>query len=1021
MEQQGEKLTTANKTLEENLYFGMNMNGDVSAVLFTTDSSVKSQGLDGTKLKETTSSRNSNWKITQLKSDITLKTTAATLTATPGTSGNYKFVRWQDSSGKTYTDNPLYLANVIKDETYTAVFGEPQYTITTVATPIEGGTVSGGREYAAGEEAKLYARAKTGYQFDHWSCSDGSSSYGEEVTDPDDPSKTANLLTITSVNGSATYTAHFVKENVTITINWTPTDYVNSDAYGYEIYYTKDGVDQGRLPTTKKFEMSSSGSATVRIVPKTGYKVKQWLDESNKSLGDGILTLVNVKTDSVYTAEMEKGQYKITAQSSPIDGGVAKVGLEGQTGTIGYINVDAGANVELTATPSTGYMFDHWSASDGTTASGTTDTNTGVNTLKISGVYGDETYTAHYIKNTVQIAAYTSPSNIGSQIEYYVPGLTPEDLTDKVKTNHGAKVTFTLTATPGTGYKFKQWTMSDNTTSTSNPLTVSNITKDMTYYAEFEVEGYTIKTVATPVDGGQVTGGSGNVKIAPGSSVTLRAIPETGFKFDYWSCDDGSVAAGTEDAANPGQFTLNIAHVYGDATYTAHFIKDAVSLTVDMNEPTVNKVIGSIGGSTQPHEFPTDGSQWNGIASGSTVTLTPVPGSGYKFKEWVKSGTTTPISTNPLIIANIKEAANYYAVFEIEAFKITTKSSPAEGGSISGNSGGASSGGSVTLTATAASGYVFTEWVDDTGATYKSNPLTYGPIYSDVTLTAKFKKSDDALTVLASPASGGHVTKNLNADGSVTIVATANKGYIYQEWRKGNVVLTTATSYVVSNITEKATYTAYFKVDPNYSAKSGITDEKFLNTRRLFKEPNYKNTRATMKTFASTFVASLAPQYELNGYVMKSAIAAAGERFATSSSELDMTDYEAALADHEIISTHNEIMRVYPLEDSGTYLEQAKELTTTKFGSQYSTELLLIREVTPPADTEWVDGTRTLLWQKTGAEYKDNIYIIWEQEGYQQKIIIPVTDLQGVLKFSVPQMGTPDTRTRMCVVRVKLQ
>lgn len=87
--------------------------------------------------------------------------------------------------------------------------------------------------------------------------------------------------------------------------------------------------------------------------------------------------------------------------------------------------------------------------------------------------------------------------------------------------------TVTLTATPNTGYKFKQW--SDGDTSATRTVTV---TGNATYTAEFEKVTVTISASADPSEGGSVTG-TGSYQY--GETFTLTAVPNDGYKFVRWS------------------------------------------------------------------------------------------------------------------------------------------------------------------------------------------------------------------------------------------------------------------------------------------------------------------------------------------------------------------------------------------------------------------------------------------------------------------------------------------------------
>lgn len=90
----------------------------------------------------------------------------------------------------------------------------------------------------------------------------------------------------------------------------------------------------------------------------------------------------------------------------------------------------------------------------------------------------------------------------------------------------------TLTATPNTGYKFKQW--SDGNTNATRTVTV---TANATYTAQFEKVTVAISANVSPSEGGTVTG-TGIYEYE--ETYTLTAVPNEGYKFVRWSTWDTS-------------------------------------------------------------------------------------------------------------------------------------------------------------------------------------------------------------------------------------------------------------------------------------------------------------------------------------------------------------------------------------------------------------------------------------------------------------------------------------------------
>lgn len=114
--------------------------------------------------------------------------------------------------------------------------------------------------------------------------------------------------------------------------------------------------------------------------------------------------------------------------------------------------------------------------------------------------------------------------------------------------------TVTITATARSGYHFTRW--SDGNTTASRTITVTGNASYTAYFAQDEPQRYTITVISANDNMGSVNGGG---SYTAGSTVTITAIPHSGYYFTQWN--DGS-------NANPRNITVT-----GNATYVANFAK----------------------------------------------------------------------------------------------------------------------------------------------------------------------------------------------------------------------------------------------------------------------------------------------------------------------------------------------------------------------------------------------------------------------------------------------------------------
>ena len=279
------------------------------------------------------------------------------------------------------------------------------------------------------------------------------------------------------------------------------------------------------------------------------------------------------------------------------------------------------------------------------------------------------------------------------------------------------------------------------------------------------VPTYVVNVSSNPTQGGVVTGGG---TYEQGQSCTVQATAKTGYTFTNWTKDGIQVSTEatysftvTEDVALVANFT-NVSPTY------------AISVSANpINGGTVS------GGGTYYY--------------GNTCTLTATPATGYTFINWTKDDVV--VSSNISFTFTVTEDAAYVANFSINSYEITATSNPIGAGTITGV-GTYTYGASATLTATPATGYIFTNWTKN-GIQVSTEASYSFTVTENVTLVANFTAvpSTCTISVSANPSNGGTVSGGgtYNYGSTCTLTATPAIDYAFTSWKvNGNVVSSNA-------------------------------------------------------------------------------------------------------------------------------------------------------------------------------------------------------------------------------------
>ena len=499
----------------------------------------------------------------------------------------------------------------------------------------------------------------------------------------------------------------------------------------------------------------------------------------------------NVEGNRNLVANFTLNTYTITATANPTNGGTVS-----GAGTFNH-----GASCTLTATAATGYTFTNW------TENGTQVSTQANYTFTVEG---NRNLVANFTLNTYTITATANPTNGGM-------------VTGAGTFNHGASCT--LTATAATGYTFTNWTENGSVVS-SNANYTFTVQSNRNLVANFTLNTYTITATANPTNGGTASGAG---TFNHGASCTLTATAATGYTFTNWT-ENGSVVSSNANYT----FTVE-----GNRNLVANFTVITYTITVSANPSNSGTTSG---GGTYNH--------------GQSCTVIATSADGYTFSNWTENGSVVSsdanysftVTSNRSLVANFMEQ-------EPDTYNINVSPNPNIGGTVTG--GGTYMGDEqCTVTATASEGYTFVNWTEDGDEVATEASYTF-IVAGNRNLVANFTLNTYTISLTSDPSEGGMLSGEgtYNYGELCTITATENENYVFVNWTKDDVEVSTEPEYTFT-VTETATYVAHF----NYFDK---VDEA-IAISQIFPNP----FAATLSIRANKTVKNVSV-FDINGRLVK--------------------------------------------------------------------------------------------------------------------------------------------------------
>lgn len=313
------------------------------------------------------------------------------------------------------------------------------------------------------------------------------------------------------------------------------------------------------------------------------------------------------------------------------------------------------------------------------------------------------------------------------------------------------------------------------------------------------IQPQTQNFVVTPSAGanGSVSPSSAQ-SVARGTSVTFSATAASGHTVDTWYLDGSAAQTGT------GSYTVT--NVTTNRNVQVTFKRLPVPAYTVTASAGANGSISPAGSST--------------VNSSASITFNATPASGHVVDYWYVDGSHHATGGNSMTLSNVTANRSVQVTFKPAPVpNYTVTATAGANGSISPvGSSTVTSGGSLLLRASPASGHVVDEWyVDGSYQQTGGSTVTLTGITSHRSVHVSFKTSPvPTYSVTASAGANGSVSpagsSTVPSGGSITYTATPATGYTVDAWRlDGSTVQTGNIAYTVTNVTAPRSVQVTFK------------------------------------------------------------------------------------------------------------------------------------------------------------------------------------------------------------------
>lgn len=523
---------------------------------------------------------------------ITLKATA---------SQNHKFMQWRDAYGKRVARTAEISVGVYRDTTLYADFEPVDKSLRAEAEDARQGYVKvHNNRPPYGSSVLLEAVPNDGYVFDAW----------VSAKTPDQVLSHSSAFSVLMLQDTA-LVAKFKPTfcQIRLAANIPQAGRVRID----DVSSLTDTIDNGQyMYVARLTKLLLSASANEH------YTFSEWVAHDTlrrkvSSLGESPVLAYEVEEDMAIEAVFTPKDYRVEVKAEPAEWGSVDGSAMYAYGEAVTVRAEEGG---------ADYVFKGWRSADGWLSASKEYTFTmGQDTLLV----------ACFDRDSIFVEVQAGLGGMASGGGIYARNASVE-----------------LNAKAAGGYAFDAWyNAAGEFLSNENPYVIK-VARARTITAKFVPMQLQVNVEAT--EGGEVYGGG---KVTYGSSVSLEAVPDEGYRFVRWESENiDSLSA-----------TLPLLGMQASENISLKAIFEAVKHRID----TRVSPVGS--GSVTPGDL---------FDHGSEVSFQAKPDDSHVFMAWTLNG--KEVSTDAFLKHKVQDDAVYVAVFAPKRYRVVTSVYPEQGG-----------------------------------------------------------------------------------------------------------------------------------------------------------------------------------------------------------------------------------------------------------------------------------------------------------------------------------------------------